>query len=65
LAAKRPDFAQKSEKRQAEAKEKALKSTSVSQMQMENFGRTIASWKKARSMNSKGDHTVADIAICM
>jgi len=47
---RRPEFVRKSEQRLADAKEKAKK---LSEKRIEEFGHTIASWKKTRSLSTK------------
>lgn len=50
FAARRPEFAHKSERRLADAKERAKK---LSEKRVEELGQTIASWKKARGLSVK------------
>jgi len=58
LAAKRPDFAQRSEMRQMEAKEKALRSTVVTEKHSENLSRAVRMWKKNRDMAGRGKNAL-------
>lgn len=50
FAARRPEFARKSEQRLADAQEKAKK---LSEKRIEELGQTIASWKRARGLSMK------------